>query len=491
MDLKKIIFKYIIIVSVVFLVFLIGRVVYDYLHKKDMLNDRLSYLSNNLQTTFYNSKKQLIQKYSMIIQHYMNSQKIYQLFKNDKHQELHQLLEKDYNDFKSIDKHLFVMHFIDKDNITVLRMHKPHSTDDDLSLKRPMVAYVNRSLKTQAAFETGKNGIVYRVTTPYVFNKDHVGVLEFGIKLDYFMETLEKSYGVFGALMVKTDHLKVLVAQKEYPTLDDYSLISQDTAFHQIIDLIDSSKSQQIIEHENKVFLVCSLDLEDYQGNVVSKIFATKDITSITQQYNMWLYFINFSSILVYLLIIILMTTVLIKFAKEIQNNLFTIKKLNKKSEYLKNKANTDTLTKIYNKEYFNTELKQFLHDKRSGVLMFLDIDHFKHINDTYGHMSGDEILKNMTKKISSQLRDEDIFARWGGEEFTILLANTTLGNAYIKADQIRKDIEKTKLYEEIQITISIGLAEIQDDEPMELLLKRADDLLYKAKNGGRNCVMF
>ena len=133
-------------------------------------------------------------------------------------------------------------------------------------------------------------------------------------------------------------------------------------------------------------------------------------------------------------------------------------------------------------------------HDNPLTVLM-LDIDHFKKVNDTYGHRSGDVVLKAFAKLASMQLRSIDHIGRFGGEEFIVLLTETTLASATLVADRIRHAIEQCHIDREqhhsINITVSIGLAERKQDRYLEqgALIELADQTLYQAKNNGRNCI--
>lgn len=155
-----------------------------------------------------------------------------------------------------------------------------------------------------------------------------------------------------------------------------------------------------------------------------------------------------------------------------------------------------DPLTGIYNRRYFDISIeKNISANKRAGTLfqfILLDIDHFKMINDTYGHPGGDYILKELTRLISNEIRGVDIFARIGGEEFTILLPETTIERGEIIAQRIRKLIEEARfVYNDtlIPVTVSIGLAAYKGGTISELMDK-ADIALYKAKNDGRNQVV-
>ena len=125
--------------------------------------------------------------------------------------------------------------------------------------------------------------------------------------------------------------------------------------------------------------------------------------------------------------------------------------------------------------------------------LIMLDIDLFKNINDTYGHLAGDEVLRNTAKQLGTLLRETDILGRYGGEEFVLMLPETRLDGAKIMAERIRQQVAEAAVpYNDttLQVTISAGIAEYHASMARyEDLIKAADDALYHAKESGRNCV--
>ena len=157
--------------------------------------------------------------------------------------------------------------------------------------------------------------------------------------------------------------------------------------------------------------------------------------------------------------------------------------------------ASTDYLTGIYNRRQFNKMAEQELLrcDRKNlhATLMLLDIDHFKNINDTYGHACGDAILVNFTDRIRGELRSYDIFARVGGEEFAILLPEVCNETANIIAERYLKKIAEVPFYydgEYISVTTSIGLSESYPKiKTLDYALQSADKFLYQAKQNGRN----
>lgn len=165
--------------------------------------------------------------------------------------------------------------------------------------------------------------------------------------------------------------------------------------------------------------------------------------------------------------------------------------------EKLQHQVNTDNLTGLKNRTYFNTQLKDIYHQyKRFGnsfSVLMLDLDRFKIVNDTYGHPIGDKVLQEFSKKAQVMLREVDVFARFGGEEFIALLPNTQLDAAKEVANRIRKRISQLMVLsqnnEAVTFTVSIGVAEFATDDDAESIVKRVDEALYRAKKSGRNRV--
>jgi two-component system, cell cycle response regulator len=159
--------------------------------------------------------------------------------------------------------------------------------------------------------------------------------------------------------------------------------------------------------------------------------------------------------------------------------------------------AHVDALTGAYNKRYAEDALRRSVADARSRggafSMVLFDIDHFKKINDTWGHAAGDAVLKEIAEVVRGQLRESDVLCRVGGEEFAILLAGTSVASARGAAEFIRGAVEMTDFMFEgkrIPVTVSLGVAVLEpSDESSEALFKRVDGLLYESKRTGRNKV--
>jgi diguanylate cyclase (GGDEF)-like protein len=165
---------------------------------------------------------------------------------------------------------------------------------------------------------------------------------------------------------------------------------------------------------------------------------------------------------------------------------------LNIQSQTLADLVITDELTGIANRaalKSFFEDKEKFSTTKKNLAVIFSDIDHFKHINDTYGHLVGDEVLIQFASLLQNNIRNSDLLARWGGEEFVILCPFTELHKAKDLAEKLRLLTEETIFTKDLKITTSFGIAHLQKNESPSELLNRADGALYDAKNNGRNRV--
>jgi len=159
--------------------------------------------------------------------------------------------------------------------------------------------------------------------------------------------------------------------------------------------------------------------------------------------------------------------------------------------------ATTDSLTKILNRTAFDFNIKKMIQDsertKQSFSIILFDIDHFKKLNDTYGHLVGDLILQDISLRAISSIRNSDLLFRWGGEEFIVLLKGCTFENAVQIAEKLRLNIDEEKFLVnniEIKTTISLGVTSYRSSDSIDSIIERIDLLLYEAKNNGRNLVV-
>lgn len=164
--------------------------------------------------------------------------------------------------------------------------------------------------------------------------------------------------------------------------------------------------------------------------------------------------------------------------------------------EALKTAVRIDGLTQLANRAYFDEKLLEMirLHQryKEPFALMMIDVDYFKAINDTHGHQAGDRILKGVSFKIKATLRESDFLARFGGDEFALVLIKASLQPATVLAEKICTNVRESRFIldgTEFKVTLSIGVAEVHADDTPETLLERADKALYLVKERGRDGV--
>lgn len=232
------------------------------------------------------------------------------------------------------------------------------------------------------------------------------------------------------------------------------------------------SQSGKEIDAQGNVLEACAADL--------SQASSMDTITGITER-------------------IIAETKAMVESSKTLKHQLdLTVSQIGTLSEELeeiKQAAKTDMLTRLLNRRGFEEVMVKILEDQNAFPLslVMLDIDHFKRVNDTYGHLIGDNVLKVLGKLLKDSIKGKDIAARFGGEEFVLMLPQTPIEGAYSLAEQIRISLEQMKWKIKDsgtslgKISISLGLALYREGEPMDKAIKRADDALYHAKNTGRN----
>lgn len=176
-------------------------------------------------------------------------------------------------------------------------------------------------------------------------------------------------------------------------------------------------------------------------------------------------------------------------------DNTALISSHNQRAQY-EHQATVDALTGVHNRRWMNDAFPRVLHrcalNKQHSAVMVLDIDHFKKVNDSYGHLVGDAALKSLSDIMQHNLRPHDLLVRYGGEEFAILLPDTALAEAKSIAERLRKTVAANEVVSHgvaFKITISSGIASINEVSELETSFAQADEALYRAKEGGRNRV--
>ncbi|PNB75513.1 GGDEF domain-containing protein [Pseudomonas sp. GW456-E7] len=206
-------------------------------------------------------------------------------------------------------------------------------------------------------------------------------------------------------------------------------------------------------------------------------LFVDKREDSALGEIRQSLYLNLLICLLVTLIVLVLLNQVIKRFQEKIQAQ-----------------ATLDSLTELPNRRGFDLLAVQAMHEARREpkplTALLLDLDHFKALNDTYGHLAGDQVLIGFARDLESCLRHSDIVCRWGGEEFIVLLKDTDGKTGLMIAEKIRQHVEQQRYAyngQALQVSVSIGLTTLQPDDTLHSLLSRADHAMYRAKQSGRN----
>lgn len=309
-----------------------------------------------------------------------------------------------------------------------------------------------------------------------IFDKSYkyLGATGVGIKIKYIDELLQmfKQKYLFDVMFFKEDGKIVLtksnsniknISQLEHLKLHKNKIISKYSNFFEI-------------KKENETYLVNTKYIPELNLYLLVEAKLSDFINDVED-----VYFIN---LLVSIIIALIITAIII----------FVIKTYNKKLEFM---AEYDQLTKLMNRHSFTKKIALVLaltkRNKQKVSLAFIDIDNFKNINDTYGHKVGDKVLEKVSFIMKSSIRESDLIARWGGEEFIIAFTNCELNDSKILLEKITNSIYNDFTINNIlskSVTISVGLTSFKSSDTLDSLVNRADEGMYKAKSLGKNQII-
>ena len=361
----------------------------------------------------------------------------------------------------------YQFHFHLPGGISFVRFHDLDIYGDKLFPYRTSIKYVQSTLKPYHGFETGKLVSGFRNVYPLVYNGKLIGSMEISFSMKRLVQyVFEQEYL---AMIVKKEVLKNKLLPNAW---SNYRVCKLNPYYYicgNICKLFDHyyninfNKKINTVEN-NLIFSYPLYNVEGKHEGYMLSVIPKKNIEAVYEIQH------NYKTLLAFVILgYILVTGVLIFIY-----NYFKVKQ----------KSQIDYLTKILNRSGCNAKIKTL---GNYSVLM-LDIDHFKKINDTYGHKVGDEVLKHFVEVVKGIIRKNDIFCRWGGEEFVIILPDTDIETAKIVAEKIRSTVEKETFPHNLHVTVSIGVS--QKYKNFEKTLEMADLRLYNAKESGRNRVV-
>ncbi|OPL09737.1 MAG: hypothetical protein AVO33_00180 [delta proteobacterium ML8_F1] len=406
--------------------------------------------------------------------------------------------------YESLESHGFrQLHFHKPDGESFLRFHAPLKYADPLFDIRESVRIANTELKKVVGFEEGRIFSGYRFVFPLFHKEEHVGSVEVSVGLDTVLELLERMYldlGIF--YLIEKDEVteKVFDDQLDnylpYKDFEGYlidramaEMIQADTESFAIFEnpaALEKIREALGTEEEKPVSLVVNVQGEAHQIHLIPLVnilqepvgvfIATKELPVAFLSARQPLRELVLTT-LIYLLILTIALVV------------------TRDKERLKILASVDQLTGIFNRhkltELSEREFQRSQRTRRGFCALMVDIDHFKTINDTFGHAEGDRILRKIGGLFTQTLRAVDIYGRWGGEEFLIIAPETDAEKALILASRLNDAIATLETPSQNPITVSIGIAETsQEDTGIDQVIQRADQALYTAKKTGRNKVV-
>ena len=416
--------------------------------------------------------------------------------------ELYKLLEDDYEEMQ---KYNFrQLHFQLPMGESFLRFHSPENFGDNLYEFRESIRIVNDEQRQISGFEEGRVNNGYRFMYPLFYNNTFVGSAEVSVSMATIITTLSDLYqNNYYYFMIKKS---IVDKSALHENLDNYetSFFSEEYYFDKNVNeltlasngLLSEVDLQLILGHINdKYNNLLSLEdsfsiIEKFKGVHYQLCFLSiKNISNlhtgylITVSQNETYKLINQAAILISVLFIVIFIIFQVALFLFMRNQMRT-----------KELAEKDPLTKLVNRQKFEKlamkEIERCIRYKREMCLFLLDIDHFKLINDQYGHGTGDQVLIKLAQLVSNHLRTSDIFARWGGEEFIGLLPETNLDKGLIAVEKLKNLISNHTFDLDKPVTVSIGIVEISDyGENFDFFVEAVDQALYEAKNSGRNRV--
>lgn len=414
-----------------------------------------------------------------------------------------ELYEQLVDKYMNMEKYNFrQFHFHLKNTESFLRMHTPNKYGDLLGDVRESVRLVNEEKKYIKGFEEGRIYNGFRYVYPLEYLGSHIGSVEISVSSASILETLSVLYPqedfyfiidksavdekvfesektnytisqISDQFYMDTEVKKITDAYKSFVIENDHLIWAelQDKDKDSLMEHLSFSRAYSFSDEE---YIVKFLSIENFKNEPVAYLISISQITEyldLTKEFKREIFLDTFLA----LTIISIGLIVTIYQSK------------------LKHTSEVDHLTQLYNRhKFYELAEKEIIHSRRYDdelSIVMLDIDHFKNINDTYGHEWGDKVLKELTKLVAVNIRKEDIFSRWGGEEFVLLLPHTNLEKAYEFSEKIRCIIQEADTKALKGVSVSIGVACVDVSKNIDYAINLADSAMYLAKENGRNQV--
>jgi diguanylate cyclase (GGDEF)-like protein len=397
---------------------------------------------------------------------------------------LYNLLKNDYQ-YYFANFQFRQLHFHLPNNDSFLRLHKPHKYGDNLSDIRYSVVKTNKTLSKSIGFEEGRIYNGFRYVYPIVLDDIHLGSLEVSISPKAIIKDIEEIIDTKIDFFINSKLVDSKVWDKRHYHISNIN----PNYLHEEHD--------KNINHDNRYYLYKKLNpivadkmnsIEKFAIYRYNKIFTFIPIPNVEGIEGAgYLLGVTNSNVIekmkndnILLKVIALLASILISIL--VYNLINTYYRVNRLAHY-------DELTTLMNRRSFKKHLQNEIQDGSKLSLVFFDIDHFKDINDTFGHLDGDRVLKEISTLIKSNIRKDDLISRWGGEEFLILFKDTSLQDSIKISEKLKELVREYDFSLNQKVTCSFGVTSYIDDEGIDEFISRADNYLYRAKDLGRDRV--
>jgi diguanylate cyclase (GGDEF)-like protein len=408
--------------------------------------------------------------------------------------------------FRQLNKHYKITHFyfIRPDKSILLRAHAPSRFDDIIT--RTTLEMAEKTREVSHGLELGVLGtFTLRVVKPWYESsgKQLIGYVELGMEIDHIINDLRQIFSMETHVVI---YKKFLERERWEEGLKALGRVADWDHFDQIIlTTTDQQKLPEVLHdhllegdhrhhHEaaelqwqDTLYRMISIPVKDIDNREIGQVLMMSNITDEIQTVRTIVIVVGVSTLLLGLLLILFFSWQARRIGQFIQED----------EKQLKDLATIDGLTNLHTRRVFDEFLEsEFIRSSRFGhplSLLLIDIDHFKKVNDTYGHQVGDIVLKKMAERISKEARKVDRVCRYGGEEIALILPETSLDNALKFGLRLNKLIATFPFIaneHQIDLTVSIGVAAYPEHADNDtFLISGADKALYEAKQTGRNRV--
>jgi len=304
---------------------------------------------------------------------------------------------------------------------------------------------------------------------------DFLGYVGVGKRVSRFLESFEEHKAAHGHdfLFVNDDNEIILTSLPDLVVTDAYVPRLDDIAWFDGVGSLDRSFDSEIVELDDADFLVTEYAIQQLGWRLLLLMPLEARQAQVTQTF-----FSNaFAAVFIILVLVGVSFSVMLVYKRNLER-----------------RTQLDLLTGLPNRTFVQQRFEQLHRSGQTVCVIVIDLDHFKDINDTYGHATGDRVLKAAAAVFKSELRDESVISRWGGEEFVMLIPSATIDEGRAVSERARRELEKVSIptrETSVSVTASFGVAfGSAAEDSLADMLARADRAMYDAKQGGRNQVM-